>query len=443
MRCLPLILALLLLGCDSQGINGDGDTEPTPDMPAVHDRDGDTISDEHEGYYIPEDTDGDTIADADDLDSDNDTIPDQFEAGDSDISTPPRDSDDDGIPDFRDEDSDDNGIPDSEEGVLDRDDDGVGDFADRDNDGDMIIDDIEIQDRPEDPPDTDGDGTPDLNDIDSDGDTISDLDEQDLDTDEDLVPDRLDQDTDDDTIPDFEEAGDDDVTTPPVDTDGDFTPDFRDFDSDADGLSDAWEREHGLDPYNEDSDMDGCPDLIEVGAGTDPLDATSNPRTVGNYVFIMYYNEPDTPDDEIRGPDPTMDHLVFVPGLTFTSDLTVVPRDDPGDHVDTVAEFIEYVEADTVGGWPDPSDPHTICEGSLEVADRHLPFDRRPDTFTNVSSDVEAVCFTLYVKPNFTVPGREDTMHLHCALDLVDNLGRVLDTVNVYFVIPRGWIPGP
>ncbi len=647
--------AMALASCSGEGPTAHIDAGP----PVDHDEDGDGITDVDEGRYEPGgaiDTDGDTIPDWQDDDSDNDTIPDQMESGDSDVSTPAVDSDGDGIPDYRDSDSDGNGVLDVDEGTMDIDGDGIRDYADPDNDGDTLDDVVELMGNPSRPIDSDGDGIPDYNDFDSDNDTISDRSEQDLDTDEDGIPDRLDLDTDGDGIPDSEEAGDSDIATEPVDTDGDFIPDFRDFDSDNDGLSDAWEAEHGTDPTNSDSDGDGVPDLIEVGAGTDPLDATENPRTEGNFVFIMYYNEPGT-EEEVLDPDPTMDHLVFatdlqmadvyftldssgsmggeinnlrdslattvVPGVlaeipnvwfgvgrfddcascahnmamlqavtddipaveaaltgwsvcggrepytqnlyaiatgdvapflgwgnvtpaTWTctppgdigwpcfrhgtlpivvqfgdesfseaisycspsydhaqaitalnsisakyigvnsgssaADFTIIAegtgsvdttgsplvftisssgtglgaqvvdaieilanqvpievttdmRDDLSDLVDTVDEFIDYIEPSVTGGYPDPGDPTIICVGGLEVDDRYDPLDGRPDSFTAVLPGTP-VCFDIYVKQNWTVPCTEDPLTYLCQIDVIGDGLTVLSTRDVYFLVP-------
>jgi hypothetical protein len=58
------------------------------------------------------DSDGDGRADRFDLDSDNDTLADSFEAGDNDYGTWPPDTDEDGYEDFRDVDSDSDGLAD-------------------------------------------------------------------------------------------------------------------------------------------------------------------------------------------------------------------------------------------------------------------------------------------------------------------------------------------
>lgn len=301
---------VIFISCGSGNFdNGDGyNTDAYGDWDGSdvftgEDSDNDTISDTDEGRYDrdgPCDTDGDTTPDYLDEDSDGDTLPDSIEAGDMNPATPPEDADRDGDPNFRDQDSDGNGIFDLAEGASDTDGDGKQDFRDLDNDGDNISDIDEIGDVPSSPVDYDGDEIPDYLDIDSDNDTIHDRHEMNIDSDEDGNPDFHDADTDSDTIPDSEEAGDTDVNTFPFDTDEDGTPDFRDVDSDNDGLSDQWEYANGTDYRNRDSDFDGVTDLIEIGAGTDPNDPASNPRTEGNFFFIVpFMEDPDPPEDTL------------------------------------------------------------------------------------------------------------------------------------------------
>lgn len=272
---------------------GEGDAAATADAGSgCVDADGDGIADEVEGVT---DSDGDGTPDAMDTDSDGDGIDDATESGVTDCGAP-ADTDGDGTPDYLDDDSDNNGVPDATEGDADSDGDGLGDYADDDNDGDLIPDTTEIGDDASMPADTDGDGTPDYLDLDSDGDTIGDIHEGDLDNDGDGIADRLDPDSDDDGLTDAMEAGDADVSTPPVDSDGDTVPDFRDPDSDNDGLSDADELAAGTDPTNADSDMDGASDLVETAAGTDPTNAMDNPGANGDFIFVMPYMAPPTPD---------------------------------------------------------------------------------------------------------------------------------------------------
>jgi hypothetical protein len=319
---LAVLIAIVLMVCSPAISPPDGgqiDSGPSPD-----DADGDCISDVHEERASSVDTDQDGVPDYLDTDSDGDGIDDRTEArhGECDASRPPIDSDSDGTPDFRDLDSDANGIPDRDEGTEDNDGDGIPNRADLDDDGDMMTDSEEIGPDVMDPPDADLDGIPDYHDIDSDNDAILDLHERGADTDGDGLPDYQDTDSDDDGIPDSVEAGDTDLATPPFDTDGDLVPDFRDLDSDNDGLSDAWEWSHhgdvGTDFRDQDSDDDNVYDWIEVVAGTDPTNGMDSPRTRGDFVFIIPFEEP---------PEPPVDTLAFSTSLQlgdvfFALDLT-------------------------------------------------------------------------------------------------------------------------
>ncbi|HJL17699.1 MAG TPA: hypothetical protein RMH99_18690 [Sandaracinaceae bacterium LLY-WYZ-13_1] len=301
-------LALVAVGCDDGGDDGDAGTVMTDSAVPGGDADGDTISDFDEGADLELDTDGDGTPDYLDEDSDDDGLPDAFEAGDDDLDTPPRDADGDGVPDARDEDSDGNGIDDDREGMGDADGDGIPDYADLDDDNDRLTDVEEIEGRTDFPRDSDDDRIPDFRDPDSDGDNIGDADEGTLDTDGDGTPDRRDFDSDGDTIRDIDEAGDDDLSTPPIDSDDDGLPDYRDLDADNDGIADDIELENGTDPTLSDSDGDGVSDLIEAGAGTDPLDGTVSPRTRGDFVFVVPFDE---------DPMPRRDTLNFRTNIQF------------------------------------------------------------------------------------------------------------------------------
>lgn len=336
----------------------DGDTDAWWDgyeVPEnVDDGDSDAISDTDEGRSSNVDTDGDTTPDWQDEDSDGDGISDLYEAGDSDPGTPPRDSDGDTVPDFRDDDSDDNGIPDSVESCgteppCDTDGDTYFDFMDDDNDQDGLDDTVELGDTPSAPVDHDGDTVPDYMDEDSDDDTIRDVSEQsvgaDVDTDDDTIPDRHDDDSDGDGYSDAEEAGDDDPTSWPVDTDDDGTPDFRDLDSDADGLSDEDELAAGTERTEKDTDGDGVNDLIEDTYGSDPLDGDDNPRTHGDFVFTVPYNDPADPPSPPLQPDPEMDTLVFGTDIQqadvfFLVDTTGSMGGEISNLVDSLSDYI-------------------------------------------------------------------------------------------------------
>ncbi len=284
-----LISGLLLVACG-----------PTNNNAGEPDADGDGISDLHEGYLEDLDSDNDGIPNYRDTDSDNDGIPDKLEAradGKPNVSgDPPADSDSDGVPDYADDDSDNNGILDGAEPPGDSDGDGLPDRVDTDDDNDRLSDEIEIAGIFSPLIDSDGDGAPNYLDPDSDNDGILDGDEFNEDTDMDGLFNWEDADSDEDGIPDKDEAGNGgDVRVPPVDTDGDRIPDFLDRDSDNDGLSDKYENENGINPIAADTDGDGVTDLIEVAANTDVFSKDDSPRTRGDFVFTIPYQEPAFP----------------------------------------------------------------------------------------------------------------------------------------------------
>ena len=314
-----LTLTLLVLGLcctpEKSNVNNTNNTNNT-DPCTCPDVDRDFICDFQEGKADARDTDRDGTPDFEDLDSDSDGILDRDEAGDADTCTPPVDSDADGTPDFFDTDSDDNGIPDLDEGVGDGDGDGIPDYIDPDNDNDYLRDETEIAgcDSWDDdgiPCDTDGDGTPDYLSPDSDGDGIGDRWETPDDADGDGLPNFRDTDSDDDGIPDsLEGCTGGDLDAQPCDTDDDSFFDFVDVDSDNDGLRDEDEDANGngvrdgdeTDARDADSDDDGVSDMIESAAGTDPLDDTDSPRTRGDFVFLVPFED---------APDPASDVLSF------------------------------------------------------------------------------------------------------------------------------------
>ena len=245
----------------------DTDSDDSPDYLDL-DSDNDGILDSLEGLV---DRDGDGHANAHDLDSDNDGIPDIVESGaldtngngqvdkfadinedglDDGLAVLPLgriDTDRDGLLDFQDLDSDNDGLPDTLESpfaaedlngdgqldtVIDMDGNGWRDNAPTestlDNDGDGIFDHLDL--------DSDGDGSNDLIEaggIDIDGDGIGDAW---LDTDEDGIPDTVDVDQ-----------------TGSYDSDADGIADFADADiqseqdSDGDGIIDRFD----VDPFND------------------------------------------------------------------------------------------------------------------------------------------------------------------------------------------------
>jgi hypothetical protein len=178
-------------------------------------------------------------------------------------------SDDDDATDLTDTDGD--TIADGDEGQLDSDGDGTPNFEDLDSDGDGISDADEAGDGdPASPPvDSDGDGVPDFLDLDSDDNGLPDSEEGATDSDGDGIADAHDSDNDGDGISDAIEIGGN--VANPDDSDGDGLPDYMDTDSDNDGVADEFEGADdpdgdGIPSYQDlDSDNDGIPDSVEVG----------------------------------------------------------------------------------------------------------------------------------------------------------------------------------
>lgn len=257
------------------------------------DSDGDTISDEDEIGGSPlnaPDTDGDGTIDALDKDSDGDGIPDQKEAGDDDLSTPPVDTDDDGTADFRSLDADGDTVKDGEDNCRlianqqqrDIDENGVGDACDEDIDGDSLDNSLEEK-LGLDPEDRDSDG-----DTIKDKTEVGDSPEEPIDTDSDGTIDALSDDSDGDGHSDKVEAGDDKLATPPVDTDSDGTPDFRDTDSDGDTIPDAEDNCRLVkNPEQVDTDDDGKGDACDGDIDGDGVDdGEDNCKSVANETQV-------------------------------------------------------------------------------------------------------------------------------------------------------------
>ena len=386
---------------DNDGIpdNVEGQTTAGYIPPTGIDSDNDGLDDAYEGTgdegINPEDFDNDGTDDFRDLDTDNDTVPDNNEGNDFNFDGIPDqtftgvDTDGDGLDDgyegsnvndgfdVNDEINDPaNDLPDTDQledvNYRDIDDDGDGvntEDEDPDGDGDPTNDDTDGDGIPDylDPIDTDGDNVPDYIDIDDDNDGVLDIYEGDdtTDTDGDGIIDSLDIDSDDDGIPDnvesqttagyippsgndsdndglddaYEGSGDEGVI--PVDTDGDGTVDQRDLDSDNDNVPDNNE--------GNDFNFDGVPDQFYTGVDTDGdgLDDGYEGSDVNDGFDV---------NDEID--DPAND----LPDTDGTEDVNYRDVDDDGDGVDTIDEDPNNdgnpTNDDTDGdGTPDYLDP--------------------------------------------------------------------------------------
>jgi hypothetical protein len=277
------------------------------------------------------DTDGDGLLNDNDIDADNDGIPDSVENPSAAFSTYSN-VDLDGVFEFLDLDSDDDGIPDLvEAGGTDSDRNGRVDSAtDTDIDGLVNLYDMDNQGVSlAMPRNTDGTFGEDFRDIDSDDDGIPDLVER---FSNGIVP------TDPTAVRDVN--GVDSAFAPLfpaglADNDSDQIPNYRDTDSDGDGVSDYIEA-FDVSPLNGvadtaktgiDADVDGLDDgldscipsvIIEVllmeGYSTQPLGQCSGALT---NAALSSYSRPDTDDDDI---------------------LNWFDTDDDGDGIPTAAE---------------------------------------------------------------------------------------------------------
>ena len=286
-------------GIEDTAARRDSDLDATPDMNDL-DSDNDGLPDIVESGWSGVDVDADGIDDA--FDADLDGIPgeDVFGSdsnGDGILDDVLNDGDSDGLADLVDADSDNDGIPDEyENGAsgVDADADGIDDAFDADLDGvpgtdsgftdangDGYIDTIALL-------DADGDGLLDYLDADSDNDGLSDAVENGaagVDADADGIDDAFDADL--DGIPGTDSGvvdadGDGIIDDLPVlDSDGDGIPNYQDLDSDNDGIPDVVEA--GITDENGDgiadggvvlstaldSDTDSVPDYLDSDSDND------------------------------------------------------------------------------------------------------------------------------------------------------------------------------
>ncbi|WNW02991.1 gliding motility-associated C-terminal domain-containing protein [Tenacibaculum sp. HL-MS23] len=325
------------------------------------------------------DTDGDGIVDADDIDDDNDGIPDIAEGN--------GDTDGDGIPDSLDLDSDNDGILDVNEGGngdLDTNGDGVIDANDgasgADSDGDGQADASVDADEE---PDTDGDGVPDYQDLDSDNDGINDVIEDDnIDANNDGIADGIDADGDgivDSADADDANFGEGNGGEPDnTDSDGDGVPDYQDLDSDDDGINDVVEGGNEESDANgdgivdgADTDGDGILDEVDEDDGnfgdagntdvndTDPTDPTDGGNgTVGDSGTDA---DGDGIADSVDGDDANFGDAIDTDGDG------IVDADDVDDDNDGIPDTAEG-NGDTDGdGIPDSLDLDSDNDGILDV----------------------------------------------------------------------------
>jgi len=357
-------LSITPIKCMNSDTDGDGvpDTTDLDDdndgiLDAVEDPNTDGDNDP---MTNPLDTDNDGIPNHLDIDSDDDGIPDNVEAQTTDGYIAPNDDDEatstandglntaypDGLtpvntdgtdtPDYIDLDSDNDSVPDNNEGNdfnfdgtpdqtytgIDTDGDGLDDgYEGSDvNDGFDVND--EIDDPANDLPDTDGTEDVNYRDLDDDGDGI-DTPNEDIDEDGDPTND----DTDGDGIPDYLDPTLD--VTP--DTDGDGVPDATDLDDDNDGILDTVEdpnidgdNDPLTDPY--DLDEDGIPNHLDIDSDDDGIPDNVEAQTTDGYI---------APNDDDEATIKANDGL----NSAYPDGLTPVNTDD--------SDVEDYLDADS------------------------------------------------------------------------------------------------
>lgn len=486
------------------------------------DNDGILDADETNGGDPTVDTDLDGVPDYRDLDSDNDGITDVDEGGNGDLDADDDgtidamdvpstgDTNDDGLADgadttsvntdgvgpedYRDLDADDDGVLDAVEGgnaQHDLDDDGTIDAMDDpstgDTNGDGLADAASTT-----PPNTDGVGPPDYQDLDSDEDGVSDVDEGgngDLDGNDDGVLDDVGTndsdgdgvhdgvsnpiDTDNDGIPNVSDADSDgdgipDVTEGSMDSDGDGIPNLLDLDSDNDGITDVDEAGNGaldadnngiiddqatLDANNDgvadtanttppNTDGDSEPNFLDLdsdGDGlTDTLESGNGALDTNNDGTIDAMDDPSTGDVngdglvDTRGPTPTDSDTDGTP------DYLELDSDDDGipDAVEAGPNLANPRDTDN-DGTPNFQDldsdadtiPDSLEAGTDPTAPVNTDSDTRPD-YRDLDSDGDGIPDSVEAGPNGAQPLDTDGDGIPDFRELDSDDDGILDSVE-------------
>ncbi|MDY0000855.1 MAG: VWA domain-containing protein [Polyangia bacterium] len=302
-------------------------------------------------------------------------------------------------------DADGDGICDEHEGRaqnVDTDGDGTPDYQDLDSDGDGIADSVERGNvAPGSPPvDSDGDAIPDFRDLDSDQNGIPDNMDGMGDQDQDSIPDFADLDDDGDGIADAKELQESPFDPP--DSDGDGVPDYKDTDSDDDDILDMHEGGGGFtdtdqdsipDYLDLDSDNDGIPDAIEAGdsdPNTPPVDTDGD--------LIPDYRDPDSDNDGL--PDSLEDpngNGVVDPGETdprnadsdgdgVTDLIEVAAGTDPNNPTDNPQAHGDFVFMVPFEEPPSPTEDDLDFSTSLVAVDVYVLVDRSGSMTSEITS---------------------------------------------------------
>ena len=305
------------------------------------DEDGDGMDDDAESTPVTH-TDGDELGDGVpdylDIDSDNDGIFDVVEGGDGTLDT-------------------------NNDGVLDTNDDN---YLDLDGDG-MFDPALETN-----PLDSDGDETPDYQDIDSDNDGIFDVVEGGdgaLDVDGDGVIGCICSEDNGYTDENGNGMNDTAETTPETNTDGDDLPDYLDIDSDNDGIQDVVEGGDSELDTNSDGVIDSNDEGYEDADGDgmdDDSETTEEPDTDGDTSpdFQDIDSDNDGIFDVVEGGDADLD--TNVDGVIDENDENFEDSDNNG--MDDASELTDVTNSDT-DSTPDFQDIDSDNDGIFDVVE--------------------------------------------------------------------------
>ena len=166
------------------------------------------------------------------------------------------------------------------------------------------------------------------------------------------------------------------------------------------------------------------PEWTQIANMTGSVDAAGAP------FFFSTANLQALSDATMAGPQV----VSAVQKLVAEAPLSVraVARDDDTDAFDAM-EFIDRIEANTKGGVQDPRDPSVICVPGLKTAD--TDGDGVDETFLDVKP-LTPVCFDIVAKQNDVREPGDKPEVLKAHVDVVSGNGSVLDTRDVFFLIP-------
>ncbi|MDW3179073.1 MAG: hypothetical protein R8J94_16895 [Acidimicrobiia bacterium] len=436
-------------------LSGDSDGDGIPDADEIDpestgtpiDTDGDGVSDfldidsDNDGILDADETDGgdatidtdlDGVPDYRDLDSDNDGIPDVEEGGNGSLDadddgtidamddpstgdtnndgladsadTSPVNTDGVGPEDYRDLDADDDGVLDTVEGgnaQHDLDDDGTIDAMDDPSTGDINNDGL-ADTASTTPPNTDGVGNPDYQDLDSDDDGVSDVDEGgngDLDGNDDGVLDDV-------GTNDGDGDGVHDGITNLVDTDNDGIPDVSDADTDGDGIPDVTEG-------SDDFDGDGIPNLLDLDSDNDGItdvDESGNAALDGDDNGVI--DDQATLDANNDGLADTAN--TTPPNVDGDPQPNYLDLDSDGDGMTDVFEsgngLLDANNDGTIDAMDDPSTGDLNGDGLVDSRDP-APTDTDGDSvadFLELDSDDDGIPDAVEAGPNVANPRDTD-----------------------------------